>query len=73
MDTLQSIALYSQSFIEWAWLPILIWTVIAGVVLAILNSSKRIHLQYHYHARLALIAALPFGMLATYSLEKLSG
>jgi len=73
MDTLQSIALYSQSFIEWAWLPILIWTVIAGVVLAILNSSKRIHLQYHYHARLALIAALPFGMLATFSLEKLSG
>ena len=73
MDTLQSFATYSQSFIEWAWLPILIWTVIAGAVLAILNSSKRIHLQYHYHARLALIAALPFGMLATYSLEVLSG
>lgn len=73
MDTLQSFATYSQSFIEWVWLPLLIWTVIAGAVLAILNSSKRIHLQYQYHARLALIAALPFGMLATYSLEKLSG
>jgi len=72
MDTLQSFATYSQSFIEWAWLPILIWTVIAGAVLAILNSSKRIHLQYHYHARLALIAALPFSMIATYSLEVLS-
>ncbi len=49
--------------LAFAWLPLLIWTLLAVVVLAILRLYRKIHVQYHYHARLALMLALPVGLL----------
>lgn len=48
-----------------AGLPIVIWTVIAGLLLLLLRRFEKLHPQYHYHARLALLAALPLGILST--------
>jgi hypothetical protein len=55
------------------WLPLLIWTILAIAVILLLNVYKDIHVQYHYHARLALIFALPAGLTIAGLIELISG
>ncbi len=45
------------------WLPLLAWTVIVAVVLAALRVWRSGHALAQYAARLALLAALPLGLL----------
>jgi TonB family protein len=56
------LAFLAEQALHFAWLPLLIWTVLSMAVWMILRSSKRLHPQYHYHGRLALIFALPAGL-----------
>ena len=69
---LQQIAELSRSVIHFAWLPVLIWTLVAGSVMLFLRSAGKLHAQYHYHIRLALMAGLPLGLLSTWLIEQLS-
>lgn len=52
-----------QNLIQFAWLPVLIWTLFAGGATLLLKAANEIHPQYHYHIRLALILGLPLGLL----------
>jgi hypothetical protein len=62
----------SRSLIHFAWLPVLIWTIVAGVTLAMMKKANNIHVQYHYHVRLALIAGLPLGLFSAWLIEQIA-
>lgn len=57
---------FFREIIEFAWLPILIWSICAGAILMIMKAVSRLHPQYHYHIRLALILGLPFGLIVAW-------
>ncbi|MEX0647151.1 MAG: TonB family protein [Balneolaceae bacterium] len=65
-------ASYSEMVIETIWFPLTVWTLVTGLVLAGLKGFDKIHSQYHYHIRLALMAALPFGILTSYLIGMIS-
>src|SRR6056297_1338022 len=54
---------FFRGILEFAWLPILIWSLFAGIILMIMKAASRLHPQYHYHIRLALILGLPLGLI----------
>jgi TonB family protein len=56
-------AMLSEQAIEFAWFPVLIWTLLAGLAWFGLGLSKRIYPAYHCRARLALVFGLPAGLL----------
>lgn len=59
-----------QNLVQFAWLPVLIWTLFAGGVTLLLKAMNKIHPQYHYHIRLALILGLPLGLLFAWLADK---
>ncbi|WP_340102719.1 TonB family protein [Rhodohalobacter sp. 8-1] len=59
-----------QNLIHFAWLPVLIWTLFAGGITLLLKAANRIHPQYHYHIRLALIMGLPLGLMSAWLADK---
>jgi TonB family protein len=62
-DVVRLLSSTGADLVAFAWLPLLIWTILAVTVLGFLRISKNLHVQYHYHARLALLAALPAGLI----------
>jgi len=69
---LQQFTEMSRELIQFSWIPLLIWTLVTGAVMILLRSANRMHVQYHYHIRLALIAGLPLGLLSTWLVEQVS-
>lgn len=53
----------AESIFHFTWFPVLIWTIIGSTVWVTIRQSDRVNPQYHYHIRLALIFALPAGLL----------
>jgi len=49
--------------IAWFWIPMLIWTICLIMVYPLLKLFSRLHPNYQYHSRLALLYALPVGLL----------
>ena len=45
------------------WLPLLAWTVVALLTLGLLRLRRSIHTYVHYASRVALLLALPLGLL----------
>ena len=56
-----------NSGFEYLAIPILIWTVISLAGLAFFKLSDNIHPAYQYHGRIAILCALPLGILASYA------
>jgi len=52
-----------QTVLQFFWFPVLLWTVLALFTLLILRFSSRLPAIVHYHIRIALLTALPAGML----------
>lgn len=63
-ELIQQIADLSEPIIQFSWLPLLIWTVLSGVLLLSLRLVRGTHPQYQYHSRLALLFSLPAGFIA---------
>jgi len=61
---------FFQGIIQFAWLPVLIWTLFAGGLILLLKAAAKIHPQYHYHIRLALILGLPLGLMFSWLADK---
>ena len=47
------------------WFPLIIWTLAALVAFSILRFTNQINPLYHYHLRVATLAAIPVGFLAS--------
>lgn len=62
-DFAQLLSSTGADLVAFAWLPLLIWTILVVTVLGFLHISRNLHVQYHYHTRLALMAALPAGLI----------
>ncbi|CAN5233799.1 hypothetical protein BH23BAC3_BH23BAC3_06970 [soil metagenome] len=69
---IQQLTELSRELIHFSWLPLFIWTLVAGLVMAMLKTAGNLHVQFHYHIRLALIAGLPLGLLSTWLVEQVS-
>ena len=52
-----------------ALMPLLLWTILASGVLIYLHYANRLHANLQYLARLAMIIALPAGLIASFLLE----
>lgn len=64
VEFIQQIAELGEQIIQFSWLPLLIWTVLGGLILLALRIVRGTHPQYQYHSRLALLFALPAGFIA---------
>ncbi len=62
----------ASEVIQFMWLPIVIWTVLSIAGWLILRSLPSLHPQYHYHMRLAMLLALPAGLIALTALQGFS-
>lgn len=64
METfIQEIAGMGEQIIQFSWLPLIIWTIFAGMIWAGLHFVSNVHPQYQYHGRLALLFSLPVGFI----------
>lgn len=66
IDLLESIG---NGMMEYLVGPLLIWTIIAVPVILLLNRWETIPPVYQYHGRIALLLALPLGLVGTYLAE----
>lgn len=57
---------FGQLTLAHIWLPLFIWTMIAVPIAVFLHRSDRIPPIYQYHSRVALLLALPFGIIGSY-------
>lgn len=69
IDFLQS---FGNQMLEHIWLPLVVWTIIAAPVVAILHRAESISPVYQYHSRMALALALPLGIVGSYLAEMVS-
>ncbi|HKK43986.1 MAG TPA: M56 family metallopeptidase [Balneolaceae bacterium] len=63
---------FGQLTLDHVWLPLFIWTVIAVPLAAILHRSDRVPPVYQYHSRVALLFALPVGIIGSYLTSAIS-
>jgi TonB family protein len=49
--------------IAWFWIPMAVWTICLVFVYPLLKLFGRLHPNYHYHSSLALLYALPIGLM----------
>lgn len=70
---IETFAAMGESVFQLFWFPIAVWTVLAILTFGILKAVSQIHPQYHYQIRVALVLALPIGILASWLMDALSG
>lgn len=69
IDFLQS---FGNQMLEHIWFPLLVWTIIAVPVAAVLHRAESISPVYQYHSRMALALALPLGIGGSYLAEMIN-
>ena len=62
-------AAFTEQAVQFAWLPVLIWTIFSFFIWLILRKADHVHPQYHYHGRLAMILSLPAGLFVLAALQ----
>lgn len=66
---LEQIASAGSAILSFAWMPVLIWTLVVILVLSLIQVFSRLHIQYHYHVRLSLLLALPAGLVIAFLVQ----
>ena len=67
---IQETIYFFEGIIQFAWFPVLVWTLFAGGVILLLKAAQNLHPQYHYHIRLALVLGLPLGLMFSWLADK---
>ncbi len=67
----ESLQLFGTVSVDLFWFPLLIWSLVALIAFSILKSTKALNPLYQYHLRLATLAAMPFGFLASYTIHQI--
>ncbi|TVQ00110.1 MAG: hypothetical protein EA359_16290, partial [Balneolaceae bacterium] len=62
-NLVMQLSTFAEQAIHFIWLPLVIWTVLSLAGWLILRSLPSLHPQYHYHTRLAILLALPAGLI----------
>ncbi len=62
---------FGNATLEQIWFPLLVWSIIAVPIAAILHHSDSIPPVFQYHGRVALLLALPVGVILSYFWELL--
>lgn len=73
ISLIETFAAMGESLFQLFWFPVAVWTVLAILTFGILKTISQIHPQYHYQIRVALVLALPLGILASWMMDALSG
>ena len=60
---------YLYSFLEFIWLPVGIWSLLAGIVWIFIRNNEQLHPQYHYQIRLGVLLSLPAGLLVLSAIQ----
>jgi TonB family protein len=69
MEYINILQSFGDQMIEFLWLPVIIWTLIAAPVAWGLHKYDSLNPIYHYHIRTALLMVLPLGLLGTYLID----
>ncbi|GAB5409885.1 MAG: hypothetical protein BalsKO_22500 [Balneolaceae bacterium] len=65
----ESFQLLGQNSLDVFWFPLGIWTLVALFVFISLMAFKNLNPLYHYHLRVAILAAIPFGLTSSVLLQ----
>jgi len=65
-EFIQFLQHFGSIMLEHIWFPLFIWTAIAVPLTAFLHRSDKIPPVYQYHSRVALLLALPMGIIGSY-------
>jgi TonB family protein len=68
IEFLQSIGV---SIFQTFWFPVVIWTAVAIPIILFLRKTNTLQPVYQYHSRVALLLALPLGIIGSYGMEML--
>ena len=63
MDLLYYIKDLGNLGLDIFWLPIILWTAMGLVAIALMKFSEKAHSVFQYHGRIALLCALPAGVI----------
>ncbi|MCW9706098.1 TonB family protein [Fodinibius salsisoli] len=66
IDFLQS---FGATILKPIWFPIVIWTGVAIPITLLLRKIESLQPVYQYHSRVALLLALPLGIVGSYGME----
>lgn len=72
MEYINLLQSFGDQMIEYLWLPVIIWTLVAAPVAWALSKYQSLNVIYHYHIRTALLLVLPLGLLGTYLIDKIN-
>lgn len=72
MEFVNLLQSFGNQVIEYLWLPVIIWTLVAAPVAWALSKYELRNAIYHYHIRTALLLVLPLGLLGTYLIDKIN-
>ncbi|MEO1023143.1 MAG: M56 family metallopeptidase, partial [Bacteroidota bacterium] len=68
-DLAQSVGTFT---LEVLWFPLLVWTVISGLLVLLVRKTTVLAPLYHYHIRVAMLFALPLGISGVALLSAIS-
>lgn len=70
MEFINFLQSFGDQMIEFLWLPVVIWTLVAAPIIWGLYKYESLNPIYQYHIRTALLLVLPLGILGTYLMDQ---
>lgn len=65
MELLTFIRELGSASLSFFWLPVALWTIMGLIAVAVMKYSENAHSLFQYHGRIALLCALPLGLITS--------
>lgn len=65
MELLSFLKELGSASLGFFWLPLALWTIMSLIAVGIMRYSEQVHSMFQYHGRIALLCALPIGIIAS--------